>query len=473
MKLAVIGAGWAGLAAALRLQRLGHSVSVFEAGRTPGGRARRLRALGGAMDNGQHILLGAYTETLGLMRELGRDPDALLYRETLRLEAADGRFRLHAPALPAPLHLLAALWGARGLGWKDRYAIARLLAALRSNGWRVAPGLNVAQWLADGRQSADALRTLWQPLCVAALNTPMELACAQLFAWVLRDSVGGPRSASDILIPRVDLSALWPDRAAERLAGGGCASDAGGDETEQAGRSRRKQGRTGLRLGHAVRLLSCGTDGAMVDGEAFDGAIVACNTPSTLRLLRRLPPCPGSEEYLSMLGAFRFIPIATISLKLARPWGLPRPMLLLRDDPSRLRFGQWLFDKSSPALGSPAEPAGAALACAALAHIVVSDAQAMQAYPQGLVVAAAAQQAREQTAQHAPMPDILDHAVVVEKRATFAATPGLARPSNATPWPRIWVAGDWTDTGYPGVLEGAVRSGLRAAQHADALFRGA
>lgn len=429
MKLAVVGAGWAGLAAALRLQRRGHAVSVFEAARTPGGRARRVQALGGDIDNGQHILLGAYTETLGLMRELGLDADALFYKETLTLQSADGRFRMHAPALPAPLHLLAALCGARGLGWTDRYAIARQLACLRLEGWRPRPGLTVAQWLANGRQSGTAIRMLWQPLCVAALNTPADEASAQLFARVLRDSVGGPRSASDVLIPRVDLSALWPDRAASQL----------GD----------------LRLGQAVRRLSSMAGRIQVDDEAFDGAIIACNTPSALRLLRQLPERAGSAAYLAGLEAFRFIPIATVTLRLARPWRLPLPMLMLVDDPARQHFGQWLFDKSALGVGSVGE---------ALLHVVISDARAMQACTASQVVQATISQIREQTAHYGAMPEVLDHTVITEKRATFAATPGLARPANSTPWNGIWVAGDWTDTGYPGVLEGAVRSGRRAAE---------
>src|SRR5690606_13266681 len=116
MRVAVVGAGWAGLAAATRLHDAGCAVTVYEAGRVPGGRARRVAHDGGAsLDNGQHILLGAYTETLALMRRLGRDPQALFLRTRLCLERLDGSFRLAAPDLPAPLHAAAALAGARGL----------------------------------------------------------------------------------------------------------------------------------------------------------------------------------------------------------------------------------------------------------------------------------------------------------------------------------------------------------------------
>ncbi|MGB3288824.1 MAG: FAD-dependent oxidoreductase, partial [Burkholderiaceae bacterium] len=100
---------------------------------------------------------------------------------------------------------------------------------------------------------------------------------------------------------------------------------------------------------------------------------------------------------------------------------------------------------------------------ATLLHIVVSDAGALAAQPRERVVEAAIQQIQEQTQRFGPMPAVTGHSLIVEKRATFAAVPGLARPRNKTPWRRVWTAGDWTDTGYPAVLEGAVRSGRKTA----------
>ncbi len=428
MTTAVIGGGWAGLSAAARLRQAGHNVVVFEASRTLGGRARRVDSpsLNTSIDNGQHLLLGAYSETLALMRLLGLDPDTQFDRLPLALSAADGSFALRVPKLPAPFHLLGAILGAHGISFKERLAIAALIQSLKRHGWVTPANQTVAQWLRQGRQSARVIRMLWQPLCLAALNTPLDLACAQLFARVLKDSVGGPRSACDVLLPKVDLSSLWPDHVEHAFA------------TPHGARLT-------VRRGHAVRHLAPHPSGVQLDGEMFDAAVIATNTPAALRLLRQLPASNTGTQYLHMLEAFTFLPIATVTLQLKHAWRLPQAMLLLKDDPGRLQFGQWLFDRDGRF------------------NVVVSDARAFQAVPRQEAVAAIIQQVREQTSGFGHMPDVSCHETIIEKRATFAAVPGLARPGNRTAWERVWAAGDWTDTGYPGVLEGAVRSGRDAA----------
>ncbi len=437
MNIAVVGGGWAGLSAAIRLRKYGCSVVVFEASRTLGGRARSVHSasLDTRIDNGQHILLGAYTETLALMRELGLEPDKLFLRECLQLDSADGCFGLRAAALPAPLHLLGAILGARGLSLMERLRIVAVTAGLRRQGWKVHPDMTVAQWLDQGAQSDHAIQSFWQPLCLATLNTPMGAASAQLFARVLQDSLGGPAHASDVLIPRVNLSELWPDHVAHYRP------DDSACELE-------------VRRGSAVRGLQTSSSKVTLDGTPFDAVIVAANASATHRLLQQLDPCASGTEYLSMLSAFQYLPIATVTLQLERPWNRTRPILLLKDRPQHMQYGQWLFDRSA---SGPAESQ-------CLLNIVISDARAFMEHPRAQVIAATIDQVREQSGSGLDMPKVRNHEVIIEKRATFAAVPGLKRPPNQTPWPRVWVAGDWTDTGYPAVLEGAVRSGKQAAQ---------
>lgn len=458
MKAAIVGAGWAGLAAALRLRELGWETTVFEAGREPGGRARSVDSAGLDMriDNGQHILLGAYTETLGLMRELGIDPEQRLLRLGLGLRSADGRYRLQAwRRLPRPLHLLAGIATARGLGWPDRLALAGLMRRLARQQWRTPAGTTAAQWLQAERQPRELVRRFWRPLCLAALNTDPHEACAQQLAYVLRDSLGGPRSGSDMLLPRTGLSELWPTDAAAVLD---------------------------VRYGRTVRHLAWFPTHVEVDGAAFDAAILATNAPVAQRLLRQCPAHTAGQAFLDGLDAFDYRPIATLTLRLARPWGLPWPMLMLEDEPARGWHGQWLFERipghpavaacpavskamaaSTPAGAVQAQRASAATNAPAAATVVVSDARAAARQSRGDVTAGILAQLRAQGTALPPMPEVVASELLVDKRATFAAVPGLARPGNATPWPRIWVAGDWTDTGYPAVLEGAVRSGRRAA----------
>lgn len=177
LKVAIIGAGWAGLSAAVQLHKLGHNVTVLEASRTLGGRARRVQSptISTTLDNGQHILLGAYTATLNLMHDLGLSPETTLLRERLQLQSADGRFSLRAPALPAPFHLLVAVLMAKGLSLKEKFALMRLTQLLQRKNWQVEPGLTVALWLRQGQQTDNLIKQFWQPLCLAAMNTPIRI----------------------------------------------------------------------------------------------------------------------------------------------------------------------------------------------------------------------------------------------------------------------------------------------------------
>ncbi|WP_233238962.1 FAD-dependent oxidoreductase [Bordetella sp. LUAb4] len=490
-RVAVVGAGWAGLAAAVALHDRGYAVTVLEAGRTPGGRARRVTHADFdlPLDNGQHILLGAYSDTLALMRRLGCDPDRLLARMPLALASLDGAFRLRAPRLPAPLHAAYALLTARGLDGRARMAALRLMRALQHAQWQLPAADSVADLLARHGQPDSAVRWLWEPLCLAALNTPIAQADAQLFAHVLRDSLAGKRAASDLLLPRVDLSALWPDAAAALCD---------------------------VRYGVTVRLVEPSADGVRIDGDFYDAAILAVPPANAARLLgaalgddqvftdgsmsgngaafdydskladgstlrdgsaaadvstlangpalgagsivRRAPPMSGAD-LAARLSSFEYSPIATLNLRLAAPWRLPMPMMMLREDAARGHDGQWLFDRA--ALAGDTSRGELSIVVSAAAPLADRLAQT----DRESVMAPLIEQVREQAARGGlpPLPAMAHAELLVDKRATFLATPGLARPGNATPWPALCLAGDWTDTGYPAALEGAVRSGQRAA----------
>lgn len=433
-RIAVVGAGWAGLAAATRLRQAGHTVRVYEAAAAPGGRARRVGhpGLGLSIDNGQHILLGAYTATLALMQDLGIDPAQALLSRDLTLRSADGGLNLRFWPLPPPLHRLGILLGSRGLGgWQGRRHLARVFSALVPD--HVAPSMTVADWL-SGLDCPPGLMThLWEPLCLAAMNTPVQTAQARLFARVLADSLGAGPAASRLLIPRDSLHALWPAQACALLG-------------ENLVRQR-------------VRAIVPDPSGGWwVDDEAHDHAILAVPAAEARRLLT---PLPDAANFLDGWTDLAHSAIGTLTLRLAAPWDSGHPMLLLNDEPASDAWGQWLFDRSASACTD---------ADRRLVHVVIGTADRYAGRDPARLAAGVIEQIRAQAAagSHPPLPAIEARALVTERRATFDAVPGLRRPGATTPWPGLLLAGDWTDTGYPAVLEGAVRSGLRAA---DAIQR--
>ncbi|MEY3791329.1 MAG: hypothetical protein RLZ09_2165 [Pseudomonadota bacterium] len=215
MKFAVIGAGWAGCAAAVELTRRGKHVTLIEAARTAGGRARRVEHEGHHLDNGQHILLGAYHDSLRLMRTVGITPSQALLRLPLQMRYPPGcdGMEFIAGRLPAPLHLLSALLTSRGLSVGDKLSLARFSSAARWMNWRLDIDCSVAELLERFEQTERLIQLMWRPLCISALNTPPERASARVFLKTLGDSLGAARSASDMLLPTRDLSALFPDAA--------------------------------------------------------------------------------------------------------------------------------------------------------------------------------------------------------------------------------------------------------------------
>ena len=207
----MVGAGYAGMAAAVTLAQRGARVTVLEAGPVPGGRARRVTTQGHTLDNGQHILIGAYATLFFLMRAVGVPADAVL-RLPLELRYADG-FSLRRLYLPAPFGLLGGLLAARRLPWREKLGAVRFMRALRGTGFRLREDCSVSALLERYGQAGSIGHYLWKPLCVSALNTLPESASANVFLAALRDTLGGEAGASDLILPRVDLSRLFPEPA--------------------------------------------------------------------------------------------------------------------------------------------------------------------------------------------------------------------------------------------------------------------
>lgn len=419
-RIAIVGGGWSGMAAAVEVALAGGVPTVFEAARILGGRARRIEYQDRVLDNGQHILSGAYRETLRLMDTVGV-PAQSMQRVPLRLSMPPD-FLLRAPLLPGPLHTAWALLAARGLSLGDRLAAVRLMQSLKRSNFVLAHDVTVDALLRTHRQTPNLIKHLWRPLTVSALNTPTETASAQVFANVLRDALAGPREASDLLLPLVDLTALFPDPAATWLQNKGHTVRRGASVTAIEAND------THVTLSH--------TGGT----ETFDAVIVAAG-PHQRRAL--LPATIVTEE---------FEPITTIYMGFpASAPALPEAMLGQAEG-----LVQWFFDRRALA----ARPApGAELVIAG----VISASGPHDALENEALVAATLKELRRH-ADYAGPP--IWHKVIREKFATFSCRPESVRPATRTDHARIFLAGDDIanpDALYPATLEGAVRNGIAAA----------
>ncbi|MDQ2989297.1 MAG: hydroxysqualene dehydroxylase HpnE, partial [Pseudomonadota bacterium] len=403
-RVAVVGGGWAGCAAAVELASAGCAVTLFEAARTLGGRARGVEFHGQMLDNGQHILLGAYSDTLRLLRRVGVDPKSALLNLPLQMRYPDasGGMDFVAPRLPAPLHLAVALLRAKGLALADKLSLARFSSTARWMDWQLNTDCSVSELLERFDQTPRLVQLMWRPLCLAALNTPPERASAQVFLAVLRDSLGAGRTASDMLLPRLDLHTLFPSAAARFIEAHGGA----------------------VRCGARVSEIASGQGGWQVDGAHFDAVVVATPPPAAAALLAGLPLAAVCEQ----LAAFDYEPITTCYLQYPVATRLDLPFYALLDDPAAGHWGQFVFDRGQ----LDAAQAG-------LCSVVVSASADAAALDQASLARAIA----AQLAAVFGRPALAEPAwtqVISEKRATFSCTPGLRRLPTATGLPGLVLA---------------------------------
>ncbi len=431
MKIAIIGAGWAGMAAAVEATSAGHRVCVFEASRTLGGRARSVSGQlpdGSpvSLDNGQHILIGAYGETLRLLRQVGVNEDHALLRLPMTLRFADAG-GVQFPRWPAPLDALAGIVGARGWRLADKWSLLRLAADWQGRDFQCDARLSVAQLCQQ--LSPRVMAELIEPLCLSALNTPAESASAQVFLRVLQDALLGETGSSNLLLPRVGLSELFPQAAAGWLA----------------------RHSAELHLGKRIdAVLLQGAQWHVADA-AFDAVILATSATESVRLLERsVPGAPASvttsiAEWTQVCRGLCFGAISTVYA-----WGadaaLARPMLALRSSAagSEPSPAQFVFDRGQ--LGG----------ARGLLAFVVSAAEQERKTLQAQVL----QQAQTQLGLKLQAVQ-----TITERRATFCCTPSLLRPAQKIA-PGLLACGDYVAGPYPATLEGAVRSAVGAVKAA-------
>jgi squalene-associated FAD-dependent desaturase len=417
MSIVVIGGGWSGLAAAVRLCQQGLPVHLIEAADRLGGRARNVDWHGFTVDNGQHLMIGAYHHTLQLLSDVGASEPDMFERRPLDVVIRDPQFPdLHIQAgryLPWPLSLAWQL--VRHNGWKATFELSRL--ALSARRFHHDADSTVADWLQSQKQSPRLVRQLWEPLCLATLNTPINEASAAVFANVLKE-IFLWRHHSDLLLPRKPLGQTLPAHAQKFI--------------EQHGGK--------ISLNCRVQALQI-SDGQVQHVRCQNGDIIAADhvvlaLPATAsqRLLGENLPLHDAGSY----------PITTVYLQYPPQYQLKTPLSGFSGT-----LVQWLFDRDDLRPGLIA-----AVISGPGEHLQLTKAELVQ------------QLVAEIKQQHPDFPDTaLDALVIREKRATFASTVDIRRqrPNNRTEITGLWLAGDYVVNPYPATLEGAVINGEQTA----------
>ncbi len=427
-EITIIGAGWAGLAAAVTLAAQGYRINLIEAAPQAGGRARRISIGDIELDNGQHILLGAYQELLGLLKTLGLKEEDIFIRTRLNLKmhCMHGKgLHITVPKLGNPLHMLIALLAASGLSIAEKWKIIRCWTTMMQSGFKLDQDQTVTDYLDKQQQSERLVKLFWRPICVAALNTDIEKASMQAFLNVLNRSFADNRANSDMLLPRTGLDRVLPQPALDFI--------------------RQKGGK--VSTGERLLKINTGPEG-VTDIETTKGyhvvthLILATPYQQTRKLLA---PLGHHAAITTAMMTLEDEPITTLYMQFPRHIRLEGYMQGVCDG-----ISQWFIDRrtcNQPGL---------------IAAVISASGTHMQMDRETLTQAVIAE--IEKIFPDWPQPS--STWLVREKRATFSCTPasGNIRPQPGNIGHNIWLAGDFVDTGLPATLEGAVASGLQCAR---------
>src|SRR5271157_4188873 len=431
--VAVIGGGLAGISAGSALADAGYHVELFERRPYLGGRASsyELPGTGEVVDNCQHVLLGCCTNLIDFYRRLGVENQIRWYDEITFL-LPDGRASTLKPSwLPAPMHTGLSFLASPVLDLKDKLAISQALLALMP-ALPADNGENFQGWLQRHGQTRQSIDRFWAPVLISALNDELDHVSVRYAALVLRDSFLKSAEAGRMGLPAVPLSQLYGEAASYIEARGGK-----------------------VHLRASVDSIQADYDGVGVcvsgDEVRADFAILATPFNGVEKLL---PDVPELEALREQLHKFESSPITGIHLWFDREITPLEHAVLLE------RTIQWMFHKSK-ILGTRKDSAQTG----SYVELVVSASKTLVDKPRGEII----EQAVKELGEFFPVVrevKLTKATVIKEVHATFSPMPGgdAFRPSPNSPWPRLFLAGDWTATGWPSTMEGAVRSGYGAAE---------
>jgi len=425
----VVGGGLAGLAAAAALSGAGVRVTVLEARRRAGGRAASFEdpIAGGLVDACQHVAMGCCTNFLDLCRQAGLT-DALRRDRTLWFIGPDGDRAACTPSrlLPAPLHLGPLLFSMRHFSLREKFALGMGMLRLARHRGAAVEGTALA-WLESVGQPERVIRLFWQPVLESALGESIDLVGVEAARKVAVDAFLAHPDAADLHVPVEPLGTLFGERLAAWLAGRGVIVEAGraatAIERDDAGLV------TGVRAGDLS--IPC------------DAVVVAVPWRQTARLVPDLVPHLAPEADASLAGS----PITAVHLWFDRGCiDLPHAVLVGR-------VSQWVF-----------RPDEAEHRASGYCQVVISASRGLLGGDRAAVVPTVVEELR-QVFPAARAARLVDSRVVTDPTAVLSVRPGVdaVRPSATTSVPNVFLAGDWTATGWPSTMEGAVRSGRLAA----------
>ena len=417
--VAVIGAGWAGLAAGVALTDSGVKTTLFETSRTLGGRARLITLNEQIVDNGIHLLSGAYTATVSLLDSIKMPLEPLnIDRQPFRYSY--GPLHINTPPNYIPGKRLLGFLFARGLSLADKFSALKFLQIVKGGKLVVEPFDSVLDLLLRYQQTATLIELLWNPICLSALNIQCERGCASVFTNVITDALLGPEDSSDLLFPTVDLTSLFASRAARFIE--------------------KREGT--ICLGRRARITQGKNNELMIEGsmKCFSHIVVATSPHNVQSVFKESSMIQAT---LNLINQFTYEPVYTIYHQYTKNISTDTRMIGLNSP-----YAHWVFDR-----GITHQDLG-------LIGIVISGSGPHQDLTSEQLAIRSADILNEKFSFGTP----LWSKVLAEKRATFSCTPGLKRPAQITEKKGIILAGDYTYQRYPATLEAAVRSGIKASK---------